>query len=142
MSDNYYRSTALINDLHPVLHPGVGYSLIGLLVLFHYLRFESVGFNNLSLFILMECIMDHTREKISVLIVDDHPPIRAGLRAMIERTDDIHLVGEAQNDDEARRLLDELRPRIILLDLVMPGFSPFAFENGPARITLIQSRWC
>ena len=142
MLDNYFYPSFCSNGLHPDLHPGVGYSSIGLLALFHYLRFKLVGLNNLSLFILMECIMDHTREKISVLIVDDHPPIRAELRPIIEKTTDIHLAGEAQNDDEARRLLDELRPRIILLDLVMPGFSPFAFENGPARISLIQSRWC
>ena len=86
--------------------------------------------------------MDHTKGKISVLIVDDHPTIRAGLRAMIEKTDDIHLAGEAKNGDEARRLLDELRPKIILLDLVMPGFSPFAFEkwareNYPDTVTLV-----
>lgn len=68
--------------------------------------------------------MDHTRGKISVLIVDDHPAIRAGLRAMIEKTDDIHVAGEAENGDEARQLLDKLRPRVVLLDLVMPGFFP------------------
>ncbi len=68
-------------------------------------------------------------KRISVLLVDDHPPIRAGLRAMFDKTFDIDVVGEADNSDEARRLLDELRPDIILLDLVMPGFSPSAFEK-------------
>lgn len=81
-------------------------------------------------------------KKISVLLVDDHPPIRAGIRAMIERTRDMCVVGEAENGGEARRLLDELRPKIILLDLVMPGFSPAAFEkwareNHPETITLV-----
>jgi len=66
--------------------------------------------------------------KISVLIVDDHPSIREGLRAMIEKTNDIYLAGEAQNGDEARQLLDEFHLKVVLLDLVMPGFSPFAFE--------------
>lgn len=79
---------------------------------------------------------------ISVLIVDDHPPLRAGVRAMLEKTPDIHVIGEAENGDEARRLLDEMRPNIILLDLKMPNFSPSAFEKWaretyPETITLV-----
>lgn len=81
-------------------------------------------------------------KNISVLLVDDHPPIRAGIRAMLQKTSDICVVGEAENGDEARRLLDELRPNIILLDLVMPGFSPSEFEkwareNYPETTTLV-----
>ncbi len=55
--------------------------------------------------------------EIPVLVVDDHPSIRAGLRAMIEKTLDMYVAGEAENGDDARRLLDELRPNIVLLDL-------------------------
>jgi DNA-binding NarL/FixJ family response regulator len=82
------------------------------------------------------------QKSISVLIVDDHPATRAGIRAMIEKTSDMYVTGEAQDGDEARRLLAELRPKIILLDLVMPGFSPSAFEkwareNFPETITLV-----
>lgn len=80
--------------------------------------------------------------KISVLLVDDHPPLRAGIRAMLETTSDIYVIGEAGNSDEAEKLLDELRPDIILLDLKMPGFSPSAFEkrareNYPETLTLV-----
>ena len=83
-----------------------------------------------------------SEKDISILLVDDHPSTRAGLRAMIEKTNDMCVVGEAENGDEARRLLAELRPKIILLDLVMPGFSPFAFEkwareNYPGTATLV-----
>jgi DNA-binding NarL/FixJ family response regulator len=79
--------------------------------------------------------------KISVLIVDDHPPLREGIRAILEKTPDIYVVGEAENGDEAKRLLAELRPDIILLDLKMPGFSPTEFEtwareNYPKTATL------
>jgi len=86
--------------------------------------------------------MNNFAGKISVLIVDDHPPIREGIRAMIEKTDDLCVAGEAQNGEEARRLLDEFRPRVVLLDLVMPGFSPFTFEkwareNYPDTVTLV-----
>jgi len=61
---------------------------------------------------------------------------------MIARTSDIHLVGAAQNGEEARQLLEKLHPQILLLDLVMPGFSPSAFErwvreNYPGTITLV-----
>jgi DNA-binding NarL/FixJ family response regulator len=80
--------------------------------------------------------------KISVLLVDDHPPIRSGIRTMLAGTRDICIVGEAENEAEACRLLDELRPQIMLLDLVMPGFSPAAFERWarqtyPETITLV-----
>jgi len=79
---------------------------------------------------------------ITVLIVDDHPPTRAGIRAMIEKASDIHVVGEADNNDEAQRLVCELRPKIVLLDLIMPDFSPSSFErwareNYPETITLV-----
>ena len=86
--------------------------------------------------------MKNIIQKISVLIVDDHPSIREGLRAMIERTADIYLVGAAQDGEEARQLLEKLHPKILLLDLVMPGFSPSVFEkwvreNYPDTITLV-----
>lgn len=84
----------------------------------------------------------HTEKKISVLIVDDHPPLWAGVRVMLEKTPDIYVVGEAESGEDAEKLLDELRPNIILLDLKMPNFSPSAFEkwareNYPETITLV-----
>jgi DNA-binding NarL/FixJ family response regulator len=81
-------------------------------------------------------------KKTSVLVVDDHLPLRTGVRAMLEKTDDIYVIGEAGNGSEAEKLLDRLRPDIILLDLKMPNFSPSAFEkwardNYPETITLV-----
>jgi DNA-binding NarL/FixJ family response regulator len=81
-------------------------------------------------------------KRISVLIVDDHPPLRAGVRAILEKASDINVVGESVNGEEAEKLLAELRPDLILLDLKMPGFSPSAFEkwvreNYPETITLV-----
>lgn len=83
-----------------------------------------------------------TEKKISVLIVDDHPPLRAGVRVILEKTPDIYVIGEAGSGEEAEKLLSELRPNIILLDLKMPNFSPSAFEkwareNYPETITLV-----
>lgn len=81
-------------------------------------------------------------KKISVLIVDDHPPLRAGVRAILEKTDDIYVIGEAGNGEDAKELLEILHPNIILLDLKMPNFSPSTFEkwareNYPETITLV-----
>jgi NarL family two-component system response regulator YdfI len=58
---------------------------------------------------------------IKVLVVDDHQVIREGLRAILEASDDLTLVGEAGNGNEAARLASELSPDVILMDLRMPG---------------------
>jgi DNA-binding NarL/FixJ family response regulator len=80
--------------------------------------------------------------RISVLIVDDHPPMRTGLCTMLNKTPDIFVCGEAGSGKEAEELLERLHPKIILLDLIMPDFSPFTFErwareNFPETITLV-----
>ena len=59
--------------------------------------------------------------KISVLIADDHPVVRQGLRAFLELQPDIQVVGEAGDGAQAARLAQQLRPDVVLLDLVMPG---------------------
>lgn len=85
---------------------------------------------------------DKDKVGISVLIVDDHPSFRAGLHAILDKTSDIHVIGETDNHNDAKRLLDKFRPKIILLDLKLPGFSPLLFErwvreNYPETITLV-----
>lgn len=54
---------------------------------------------------------------IRLVIVDDHAIIRQGLRTMLERDDDMVVVGEAGTVEEARRTVDEHRPDVVLLDL-------------------------
>jgi DNA-binding NarL/FixJ family response regulator len=52
-----------------------------------------------------------------VLIVDDHPVVRHGIRLLIDAESDLAIVGEAQAEQEARRLVRELRPDAVLVDL-------------------------
>ncbi|MBN1367338.1 MAG: response regulator transcription factor [Dehalococcoidales bacterium] len=58
--------------------------------------------------------------KIRVLIVDDHPMIRAGMRGLLEAVADFEIVGEAGNGEEAVSLSTELKPDVIIMDIVMP----------------------
>ena len=58
---------------------------------------------------------------IRVVLADDHPLIRAGLRASLTPEVDIALVSEATNGHDAQRLCREHRPDVLLLDLQMPG---------------------
>jgi DNA-binding NarL/FixJ family response regulator len=60
-------------------------------------------------------------DQIRVLIVDDHALFRDGLRAMIDATEEIILVGEAGSGQEAISLASELQPDVILMDIQMPG---------------------
>ena len=63
---------------------------------------------------------------ISVLIVDDHPVVRQGLRALLEVQDDIVVVGEAGDGQTAVSLATSLSPDIVLLDLKLPGMDGVA----------------
>ena len=58
---------------------------------------------------------------IRILIADDHGVLRAGLRALLRAESDLEIVGEAADGEQALRLVDELNPDIILLDISIPG---------------------
>ncbi len=57
----------------------------------------------------------------TVLIVDDHPVVREGLRAVLSAERDLEVVGQCGRGDEAVRLAGELRPGVVLMDLRLPG---------------------
>jgi two-component system NarL family response regulator len=59
--------------------------------------------------------------KIKVLIVDDHPVVRQGIRRILEMEKDMEVVGEAANGSQALAGAADLRPDVILLDISMPG---------------------
>ncbi len=82
------------------------------------------------------------KQTIHVVLADDHPVTRAGIRAMLREAPDIEIVGEAQDGVEAQQLTAQMRPHILLLDLQMPGPRSAEVErwvraNCPETITLV-----
>jgi DNA-binding NarL/FixJ family response regulator len=78
---------------------------------------------------------DASAPRIRVLIADDHPLILAGIRRMVERHDDIDVVGEAQSATQLLALIERRDPELVLMDLNMPGLS------GPDCIAQIRETW-
>lgn len=70
---------------------------------------------------------------ITVLVVDDHPMLREGIAATIDRQADMQIVGEARNGAEALERYRELGPDITLMDIQMPGM------NGIEAIAAIRA---
>jgi len=84
-------------------------------------------------------------EPIRVLVVDDHPVVRQGLRTFLDLQDGLTVVGEAADGDAAVAAADELRPDVVLLDLKMPGADGVTALRGlrdagnPAKVLVITS---
>jgi NarL family two-component system response regulator LiaR len=74
-------------------------------------------------------------DPIRVLVVDDHSMVRTGLATFIRTKTDLELVGEARNGQQALLICEELKPDVILMDLVMPKM------DGVAATQVIRERW-
>ncbi|MEU9922967.1 response regulator transcription factor [Streptomyces griseoluteus] len=84
-------------------------------------------------------------EPIRVLLVDDHQVVRRGLRTFLEVQDDIEVVGEAADGAEGVARAEELRPAVILMDVLMPGtdgieaLRKLRELGNPARVLIVTS---
>ena len=72
---------------------------------------------------------------IRVMIVDDHAMVRTGLATFLEVSDDLDLVGQATNGQEAVELCEQFQPDVVLMDLVMPEM------DGVTATRIIREHW-
>lgn len=75
------------------------------------------------------------RDTIRIFIADDHAIVRSGIQALLETIDDLEVVGEASDGQEAVTAVAALRPDVILMDLEMPVL------DGIAAIEQIMAQW-
>ncbi|MBX3329227.1 MAG: PAS domain S-box protein [Nitrospira sp.] len=75
------------------------------------------------------------RMMVSVLLVDDHAMVRQGLRSVLDAYADIQVVGEARDGMEAVKLVEKLRPRVVVMDINMPKM------NGIEATRQIKTKW-
>ena len=89
--------------------------------------------------------METESNKIRVVIADDHPIVREGLRKLLSLEDDINVVGEAADGRELVERMDEYKPDVILLDLRMPNLDglgamqTLAHTNSKARVIVLTA---
>ena len=89
--------------------------------------------------------MRATPRPINVLVVDDHPLLRAGLGEAISSQADMRLVGEASDGHEAIARYEELRPDVTIMDIVMPNMcgvtalQQIRRQHGNARIVMLTT---
>jgi YesN/AraC family two-component response regulator len=67
---------------------------------------------------------------IKVALADDDELVRMGLRVLVDREDDLDLVGEAEDGDGALEVVRSARPDVLLLDLKMPGLDGIGVGGG------------
>ncbi|MDZ8104286.1 MAG: response regulator transcription factor [Nostoc sp. DedQUE12a] len=78
---------------------------------------------------------DKSVKAIRVITVDDHEILRGGIKFLLLAFDDIELVGEARNGDEALHLCEQLQPDVVLMDLMMVGM------NGAQATRAIRKKY-
>ncbi|MFQ5595007.1 MAG: response regulator, partial [Anaerolineae bacterium] len=84
--------------------------------------------------------------KISVLLVDDHAILRAGVRALLQTYSDVEVVGEAGDGEDAISQVRQLRPDVVVMDVGMPGMNGlvatrYILEEYPDTKVLILTQY-
>ena len=78
---------------------------------------------------------------VRILMVDDHPLVRQGMRGVVEGFENMHVVGEAADGQEAVQLAESLRPDVIIMDVNMPRMDGIdatrAIKRANPQITVI-----
>jgi DNA-binding NarL/FixJ family response regulator len=83
--------------------------------------------------------------EIRVLIVDDHPAVRRGLRTFLELAGDLRVTGEAADGPTAIEMVEQTAPDVVLLDMVLPGLDGVAVlrelarRGLPAKVLVVTS---
>ena len=95
----------------------------------------------------MSASVDGRSSVTRVLLADDQALVRAGFRSLLDAADDIEVVGEASDGEEAVRLVSNLRPDVVLMDIRMPGLDGLAATRaivederlGDVRIVILTT---
>lgn len=81
---------------------------------------------------------------LKLLLADDHPVVREGLRALLESESDFEVVGQAESGNDVGPLVERLHPDVVVLDLMMPGRSgldvigDLAERSPPSRVLVLS----
>lgn len=87
--------------------------------------------------------MSESSEPITIVIADDHPIARDGIRKTLAMAPDFKIIGEAEDGEQVITLVDQLHPQVLLLDLVMPkvtrpaDIERWVREKYPDIVTLV-----
>ncbi len=90
--------------------------------------------------------MDNAKPPVRLVIADDHPIFRDGLRRLLELESSFRVIGEAADGAEAIKLVRQLKPDVLLLDLAMPRvpgletLGELAKSNAPVRTILLTAQ--
>jgi DNA-binding NarL/FixJ family response regulator len=88
---------------------------------------------------------DQTFAEVRVVLVDDHPIVRDGIRNLLAASEGIHLVGETGSGEEALSLVRQLQPDVLLLDIELEDLKgievarQLAAEGSPVRVLALSS---
>jgi len=84
--------------------------------------------------------------KIRILLADDHAVLREGMRNLLQQEKDLEVIGEAADGEEAVRVANDLKPDVVLMDIVMPKLSGIEAtrlikQSSPASAVLILTAY-